>query len=463
MYRTTRQLGFFQDHDELYWNVTGNGWSFTISNVTASVELPGDAASHVIETNAFTGYQGERGRDFEIGKGVYGNPQFTTTKTLSSNQGLTIFVSWPKGYVHPPNSWTKLVYFFEDNRGVLLALGAFLAIFFYYLFVWYMVGRDPKKGTIIPLFHPPQDLSPAAVRYLWKMGYDQKVFSVAVVNLAVKGYIKIKETVPLESINILGLGKAYVIERNMERKEEASAEELAVFDRLLGTSTDVFAFSNAHYEKIDGAIDSLKRELSRREENVYFLTNQGYFGFGIFLSAGAGYLIFTLLASGYGALVAILLGVLLGAINTLFYRLLKAPTLQGRRVMDQLEGFRQFLSVTEKDRLNYLNPPEKTPELFEKYLPYALALDVEQRWSEQFSEVLAKAAQGGKEYNPSWYSGSNWSYNNPSRFTSNLGGAFTTTIAAAATPPGSSSGGGFSGGGGGFSGGGGGGGGGGGW
>jgi len=86
-------------------------------------------------------------------------------------------------------------------------------------------------------------------------------------------------------------------------------------------------------------------------------------------------------------------------INAIFYHLLKAPTLMGRKLMDKIEGFKLYLSVAEKERLNILNPPEKTPELFEKYLPYALALDVEHEWSEQFATVLAASAVGGR-YHP---------------------------------------------------------------
>jgi uncharacterized membrane protein YgcG len=146
-------------------------------------------------------------------------------------------------------------------------------------------------------------------------------------------------------------------------------------------------------------------------------------------------------------------------LNFLFYRLLKAPTLAGRKIMDQVEGFKMYLATAEKDRLNILNPPEKTPELFEKYLPYALALDVEQVWAEQFAEVLARAAQSGREYSPRWYSGRDWSVSSPTHFVSSLGSSFSSAVSSSSTPPGSSSGGG----GGGSSGGGGGGGGGGGW
>jgi uncharacterized membrane protein len=145
-------------------------------------------------------------------------------------------------------------------------------------------------------------------------------------------------------------------------------------------------------------------------------------------------------------------------LNLLFYRLLKAPTLTGRKVMDQIEGFKLYLTVAEKDRLNLLNPPERTPELFERYLPYALALEVENEWGEQFAEVLARAGAGGQPYTPVWYTGSYHGLGN-SRFVSDLGGAFPGAISSSAAAPGSDSGSG----GGGFSGGGGGGGGGGGW
>jgi uncharacterized membrane protein len=142
----------------------------------------------------------------------------------------------------------------------------------------------------------------------------------------------------------------------------------------------------------------------------------------------------------------------LAFLNALFYHLLKAPTLAGRKVMDQIEGFKLYLSVAEKDRLNLLNPPEKTPDLFEKYLPFALALDVENAWSEQFSEVLAQAGTEAQPYTPLWYSGSSWDRFNTSRFSDSLGSSFASAISSSSSAPGSSSGsggGGSSGGGGG--------------
>jgi hypothetical protein len=147
-------------------------------------------------------------------------------------------------------------------------------------------------------------------------------------------------------------------------------------------------------------------------------------------------------------------------INALFHYLLKAPTHTGRKLLDKIDGFRMFLSAVEKDRMNVLAPVQKTPEMFEKYLPYALALGVEHEWSQKFADVLGKAGQPGSSgYSPAWYSGSAWSSLGAGAFASSLGSSFSNAIASSSTAPGSSSGGG----GGGSSGGGGGGGGGGGW
>jgi uncharacterized membrane protein len=127
--------------------------------------------------------------------------------------------------------------------------------------------------------------------------------------------------------------------------------------------------------------------------------------------------------------------------------------------MDRIAGFKQYLSVAARDRMQVLNPPDRTPELFEKYLPFALALDVEHEWSENFAEVLAAAGTEPGNYHPRWYAGSSWHRGGASGLASSLGGSFSGAISSSSTAPGSSSGGG----GGGSSGGGGGGGGGGGW
>ena len=142
-----------------------------------------------------------------------------------------------------------------------------------------------------------------------------------------------------------------------------------------------------------------------------------------------------------------------------FAIVMKRPTLRGRQLLDEMLGFKDYLEIAEKNEMNLRNPPEKTPQLFEAYLPYALALDVDQLWAEKFSEVLASSREtDGAAYSPAWYGGT-WNSRSLNSTMSNLSGGLNTAISSSVTPPGSSSGGG----GGGSSGGGGGGGGGGGW
>jgi uncharacterized membrane protein len=143
--------------------------------------------------------------------------------------------------------------------------------------------------------------------------------------------------------------------------------------------------------------------------------------------------------------------VLLGVMNLVFFYLLRAPTLPGRKLLDEIEGFRLYMTTAEEERLKVLHPPEKTPELFERYLPYALALDCENEWNAKFAAVLAAAAMAGAAQ-PSWYSGRNWDAGRTGSFTDSLGSSLSSSVASASTAPGSrsgSGGGGSSGGGGG--------------
>jgi uncharacterized membrane protein len=145
------------------------------------------------------------------------------------------------------------------------------------------------------------------------------------------------------------------------------------------------------------------------------------------------------------------------AIGMFAFYWLKAPSRTGQQVRDQISGFREYLSVAEEDRLNVMNPPKKTPELFEKFLPYAIALDCENAWGKKFAGVLAAAAAAGAA-GYAWYHGSrDWS-RDPAGFSNHVGTTLAAAISSASTAPGSSSGssgGGSSGGGGGGGGGGG--------
>ncbi len=514
-YRTTRQLGFFDGFDELYWNVTGNAWGFEIARASALIHLP--AGARVTQHAGYTGPQGAKGKDFTYAPRDDESAYFETTRALAPREGLTVAVSWPPGFVTRPTGGERAAWFLSDNAVLLAGLLGLAMVLIYFIPVWVMVGRDPEQGTIVPLYEPPKGLSPAAARYVSRMGFDDKTFTAAIVSMAVKGYLTIEERG----------ARSYRLEKTGRRDEALSLGEMAVARKLFAGGRASIDLKQSNHKTLGKAQKALQSWLRSEFEKTYFLRNTAYFLPGLGLTAVAvvimilasdqmegaafisiwlagwsvgvyflarqawrawqgvisgdnllgavgaiGMTLFALPFFGgevmglwfFAQLASVEAGVtlcLLLAINFGFYHWLKAPTLLGRRVLDQLAGFRDYLSVAEKDRMNFHNPPERTPELFEKYLPYALALGVEHEWSEQFAGVLARAGTpdgtGRGGYRPSWYSGRSFD-GDFSGLASSLGGGFAGAVTAASTAPGSSSGSG-----GGSSGGGGGGGGGGGW
>lgn len=520
-YETTFQLGFFEDHDEIYWNVTGNGWEFPIEHASASVVLPGEASKHVRSFEAYTGPQGAKGKQYTAGLDPSGAVEFYTTGTLGPGEGLTVVVAWDKGFVKEPSSGERVVTMLtESGRGSSAGLAGTGLVIAYYLAVWFAVGRDPRRGTIVTRYTPPEGMSPAVIRYISRMGYDQKTFAAAVIGMAVKGHIRISEE-----------SGEYTV-RKAGGREALTPEEQRVMKKLLGDS-DELVIEKANHARISEATTTLTDYLNTRFHKIYFVYNGWYFAGGVLITIAAlligGYsaakargaleqflfmsVWLSLWSFGVAALAAAIIGswkkvfrgkpskpadavgavlmtlfglpffagegfglyvmwtatslfnvmlfpALIG-LNVLFYYLLKKPTLAGRKILDAIEGFRTFLTATEKDRLNMLNPPERTPALFEKFLPYALALGVEQQWAEQFSDVLAGAgvADTAVGYSPAWYSGTTMQSLAAGDFAASLGDSLATSVSSSSTAPGSSSGSG----GGGSSGGGGGGGGGGGW
>jgi len=441
-YRTDRQLGYFAEHDELYWNVTGNGWDMPIDAAVASVRLPDSVPPGDITLEAYTGSQGSTEQSYAAD--VDGTvAQFATTRALGPREGLTIVVAWPKGHVHEPGPAERLEHTLADNRGLLLAGLGLLFVLGYLAWAWRRVGVDPPRGVIFPHYEPPGSYSPASARFIMRMGYDNRAFVAAVVNLAVKGQLEIEED-----------DGDYTLRRTGSAQPLAPGEKALLASLFAGESS--VALENENHKILSRAKQAHKRALKRDYEKIYFLSN------AIFLLPSIGATLALVVAvsllDAWRPMVVVLFG-LMAAAHALFYWLLRAPTERGRRLMDKLEGFKSYLEVAEKDELNLRNPPEKTPELFERYLPFALALGVEQAWAEKFAAVFARLeASGAQGYRPRWYHG-NFNARALGSFTSGVGASLTSAISSASTPPGSSSGSG----GGGFSGGGGGGGGGGGW
>ena len=461
-YRTDRQLGFFADHDELYWNVTGNGWDFPIDAVGAQVFLPGTIDAAAIAVEAYTGPQGARGRDWQAESGP-SLASFRTTRGLAPREGLTIVASWPKGHVAPPGLDQRTGYLWRDAWPAGIAIGCLALLLGYYLGVWRRVGRDPPQGVIVPRYEPPAGLSPAAMRFVRRMAYDDRCFAAAVLSLAVQGMLRIEQ----ESTGLFGRTRRYTLHRTEPAGDAAPAEDERVLRERLVAAAASIELDDANHVVLNGARLAHQRALKARYMPSAFRANAGWHALGVVLSLLA--LVFAVLlpaaAGGFGiswwlmttpgrvALAAV--GAALVA-NVAFGRWLKAPTVPGRATMDHVEGFRLYLDVAEGDELALIYAPPLTAELYERHLPAALALEVEQHWAERFARVFATQEAG---YRPRWYDGDRWDSGNVSRFSSGFASSFTGAISSASTAPGSGSGRG----GGGSSGGGGGGGGGGGW
>jgi len=439
-YRTSRQLGFFEDHDELYWNVTGNGWAFPIDAASASVTLPEGVPPESVGIVGYTGPYGSRARSAETGVRD-GRAWIETTQPLHPREGLTLVVTWPKGFVQAPTRGQRLRWLLADNRGLLIALSGFALVAAYLLLSWSRYGRDPAPGVIFPQYEPPEGYSPASARFIRRMGYDDRTFAAAVVNLAVKGCLEIRET-----------DGEYSLWRKQGPDTALAPGERVLLSQIFRAGP-VIELDDANHKIIGGALRAHRRALRLNYERVYFATNSPLLIPALLMSIGVA--VAVVLSGGLTPAAAVVMALTLVVIGG-FHFLMKAATPRGRELLDRLEGFRMYLDVAERDDLNLRNPPEKTPQLFEMYLPFALALGVEQAWAEQFAEVFARLGAGGESYRPIWYHG-DFSPARVGSFTTSVGRSLTSAIASSATPPGSSSGGG------GFSGGGGGGGGGGGW
>jgi len=443
-YRAGRMIGFFTDKDELWWNVTGDGWAFAIDEATATIRFAFDVPAGDVAMDAWQGAYGSREKA-AFDAGADGSPQYRATRTLMPGEGLTIAARWPKGLVEQPTSAQRFGWLLADNVNLLVALAGLAAMLGYYIPAWRSHGKDPEPGVIFTRYEPPAGFSPASLRYVGHMGYDNKTMTAGVVSLAVKGYLRIEEN-----------DGEHTLVRTSLRGDEPplAAGEQALLGALFAEGDSVL-LKNDNHEIIGGARTAHRRSLRRDYHSRYFRTNALMNLPALLIGVVA-----AVIALRIGpSLFVVLAIVAMVATLAIFAILLKRPTGLGRKLMDESAGFREYLEIAEKDELNLRNPPEKTPELFEAYLPFALALGVEQQWSERFAAIFAGLrGPNGTAWHPVWYQGSSFGGSNFSMTAASMTGSLGDSISSSATPPGSSSSGG-----GGFSGGGGGGGGGGGW
>lgn len=522
-YSTKNQIGFFENYDEFYWNVNGADWDFGVDEISAKVTLPEGA--DILQNSCYTGNQGSKDSNCQVN--VINSREISwDAKKLFQEEGLTIAVGFKKGIVLPPPPPTFVELY---SVPILLGIG-FLGFLFVCFSEWRKYGIDHQKPTVYPQFNSPHDLSPASIGYLKQEGYKENFVTAAIVNLAIKGFIKIEET---EESSFLGLSKSkiFTLTKLKDSSSTLPREEESLMANLFSTSKSI-KISGSYNSRIENAVQSFRGSLDfqhskllKEGSNASKLTKPIVIVAGLYLS---GLIISLFLTKEFGSVIIgmfVLVGVAvisailiyivnqsvsfkfggcagvfitifgivfvggftipllfmsflpgielpfkacfvflgLSAIALIIYSyLIKQPSVEKLRKQSLIEGFEMYMGAAENQQLKFHNPPQFTPELFEKYLPFAIVLGVDKIWGKKFENLLK---QTSVDYSATWYSGGTMQ---PYAFGSMLNSSLTNSISSASTQPSSSSSGSGSSsssgsGGGGFSGGGGGGGGGGGW
>jgi len=391
-YEVKNATRFFADHDEFYWNVTGNDWPVPIDHASALVMFP-PAAGGQLRAQGFTGIYGSRQQEVtsEIREAA---ATFETTNPLPMRAGLTADVFIPKGILHEPGELTQITWFVQSNPVLLLPVIVFAVMFG----LWYTVGRDPDPGiSVAPMYEPPKDMTPAECGTLVDDAVRPRDITCTLVDLAVKGYIKIEE---VQEQHLLFSGRGYIFHLLKPRSEwkQLAAHEQVMLQTLYaggGESTTLAALKNHFYTAIPAIKDDLISELKQKGMYTVDPDSAHAYLIGAVVAIVVVLLLlnhfanFPLLQSGFWSVAAVIVS---GVIVYLFGRQMTARSLKGARTYVQILGFEEFMNRVDKDRLKQM-----PPDTFEKFLPYAMALGIEHRWAQAFAGIIQNP--------PSWYAG----------------------------------------------------------
>ena len=401
-YTVRRALLFHDSYLQLYWNVTGNDWEIPIRRATAILSLPAGTSLENVSATSYAGPEGSAGLGQPSTVDAAGRLLFTAG-TLNPGSGLTIDVSIPRTLlpITPPTFAEKLGRFLWDNK--LTALPIATLVFMTVL--WFRVGKDPRKGVIAPAFEPPSGLGPGAAGVLVDDRMDLRDVSAMVIGLAVGGYLTIREDSP-EGDSIVDKARAwiggstshYAFVRGRRSPDDLSAAEHALYDAIFPDAetkeTSLDALENRFYKHLPTLrlrlFDELiaKKLYARNPER----TRASYAGWaGALIAAGAG--LGVVFASIYAGVALAASGLVVLA----FAPIMPRKTTSGTAALVEVLGLSEYIQRAEVDRIEFTDAPAKSPERFEKLLPYAVALGLTTIWVRQFEGLLREP--------PQWYSG----------------------------------------------------------
>jgi uncharacterized membrane protein len=443
----------YEDHDEIYWNVTGDQWTIPILRATATYNLPENIPFENLDAICFTGSYGstEQNCSFNIGENAI---SFNLLDRLDSYEGFTTSIKLPKGTLKAPSISQRIIWFLQDNWGFTLPIITFCIL--YYL--WFTRGKDPKtnKDTIMPRYKPPEGMTPGELGTLIDENVDMRDITSTIVDLAVRGYLKIQESKE-KKLLFESTEYTFVKLKDFENDSTLKPHEKRILKEIFGSNNEckLSSLKNKFY----AALPKIREEIYELlKKDGYLPANPdtvraSYYGIGgtiLFISLFLGGLITVLFS--FATTVGLFFS---GAIIFIFARYMPVKTKKGVEMYYEIRGVEEYINTAEKDRIKF----QENINMFEQLLPYAMTLGIAEKWTNAFKGIFNKP--------PSWYEGrddvsfsTGYFLGRLNSLTNNMNSTFISRPRSAGT-------GGFSGGsgfgGGGFSGGGGGGGGGGGW
>jgi uncharacterized protein (TIGR04222 family) len=436
-YRATNGLRFFDEHDELYWNVTGDEWEVPIEAATAHIELPPNATG--VRAIAFNGAYGSTAQDASVaieGTGV----RIAMPHALSFYEGLTAVVGWDKGIVAEPSAAARTVGVLGSNWPLLIPVPVLVAA----IVMWRRRGRDPRRLPVTVRYEPPQGLTPGEAGTLMDNTPDMRDITATLVDLAVRGRLRFEER---EQSKLFGLVKEeeYVLHR-LEPPVDAGTlapHEQRLLDGIFsgrGTTVRLSELEDEFYAKLPGIRTAIFDRLLQR--GLYHArpdrVRQRWQVAGIALAFGIG-------AFGTGLSSRMLLtpvpfvvaGVLVAVILVGFGLVMPARSVAGARMLEAVLGFEEFLRRV--DAQQYKRVIVGHPEMFDQYLPFAMAFGVEKKWARAFEDIYTQS--------PTWYTGPSVTHFSVGHLSNSLAGFSAKAGTTMTSSPRSSSGSGFGGGG----------------
>ncbi len=452
-YTVGRAINYFDTYDELYWNVTGNEWNIPINWSSVRIILPEIIKEEQIKTKCFAGRIGSINNCFDkllLGDGDLKKEINFTQGKLSSQEGLTVVVGLPKGTLTKPSWFKNALNVIWDNKIIFLPIAVFVILFY----LWWEKGRDPRgRKTIIAQYEPPDNLTPIEIGTIIDEKVDKRDISAEIINLAVKGYIKIKRI--KKKTLIFSWGNDYLFQKLKEGNDFKNDFEKDLLANLFKDGEDAQDETGVIKEiKLSKLKNKFYKSSSALQKAIYKnVVKKGYFVKNPNKARGS-YAFIGTLFMGFGVYFGGVLGGIIGVVSfvstgilfIVFARLMPKRTKQGVITKEKILGLKEYLIVAEKDRIKFHNAPAKDPKEFEKLLPYAMVLKIEKEWAEQFKNIY--------QDQPSWYEDANMTGFNAILLTNQIGYFSKSANSALYSKPGGRASGGSGFGGGGFSGGG---------